>query len=291
MANVEERLFAVIKSGQAFARVEGGIHLKQSSSWLTWASVALLLIFAGIASAVVPLILDDLQSSDDGATRQERGSTSTTIDVSQLPFIGEVLVELDFIQDNIQGKTITLLQAFGISFGVVLMGVGAMGLAITIGAVVYARLVDKVYADESYQAAEATLTSKEKAALKELAQNQPPSTPDDPQRRARNSAIIFGFLIVMMAAITALTIGVSLLDGGTFDVFGLELSAGGFALVVSLITAVILILVVRRRGPMDIEQPESENQPINWGVIWVVVTGLIVVGVGAGIAIAFSTPG
>ena len=95
----------------------------------------------------------------------------------------------------------------------------------------------------------------------------------------------------MMAGITALTIGISVLDGGTFDVFGLELSAGGFGLVVSLVTAVILILVMRRRDPMEIDQPESDSRPINWGVIWVVVTGLIVVGVGAGIAIAFSTPG
>ncbi len=265
--------------------------MKQSSSWLTWATVALLLIFAGIASAVVPLILDEVQSGDDEVTTQERSSTSTTIDVSQLPFIGEVLVELDFIQDNIQGKTITLLQAFGIAFGVVLMGVGAMGLAITVGTVIYARLVDKVYADESFQAAEAELTGRDKAAMKELAQEHPPSTPADPQRQARNSAIVFGFLIVMMSGIAALTIGVSMLDGGTFDFFGLDLSAGSFAFVVALSTAVILILVMRRQDPMAIEQPESENKPVNWGAIWVLITGLIVVGVGAGIAIAFSTPG
>jgi hypothetical protein len=265
--------------------------LKQSSSWLTWATVALLLIFAGIASAVVPLILDEIQTGDDEAITQERSSTATTIDVSQLPFIGEVLVELDFIQDNIQGKTITLLQAFGIAFGVVLMGIGALGLAITLGTVVYARLLDKVYADESFQEAEAELAGKDKAAMKELAQEHAPSAPADPRRQARNSAIIFGFLIVMMAGIAALTIGVSLLDGGTFDFFGLELSAGGFGFVVALSTAVVLILVMRRQDLMEIERSDTEHTPINWGAIWVLITGLIVVGVGAGIAIAFSTPG
>ena len=265
--------------------------MKQSSSWLTWATVALLLIFAGIASAIVPLVIDEIQIGDDGAARQERGSTTTTIDVTQLPFIGEVLIEIDFIQEYIQGQTITLLQAFGIAFGVVLMGVGALGLAITVGTVVYARLVDKVYADESYRTAESELTGREKTAMKELAQEHPPATPADPRRQARNSAIIFGFLIVMMAGIAALAIGVSVLEGGTFDFFGLELSAGGFSLVVALSTAVILILVMRGRDPLEIEQPESENEPVNWGMVWVVVTGLIVVGIGAGIAIAFSTPG
>ena len=98
-------------------------------------------------------------------------------------------------------------------------------------------------------------------------------------------------MIVMMAGIAALAIGVSVLEGGTFDFFGLELSAGGFSLVVALSTAVILILVMRGRDPLEIEQPESENEPVNWGMVWVVVTGLIVVGIGAGIAIAFSTPG
>jgi hypothetical protein len=282
---------SVNKSGYAFAWIDGGFHLKQSSSWLTWATVALLLIFAGIASAVVPLVIDEIQAGDDETTEQASSPNSTTIDVSQLPFIGEVLVEIDFIQEKVQGQTITQLQAFGIALGVVLMGVGAMGLAITVGTVVYARLVDKVYADESFQTAEAELTSRDKATLKELAQEQPPSTPDDPRRRARNSAIIFGFLIVMMAGIAALVIGISLLDGGTFDIFGLELSAGGFGLVVALITAVILILVMRRRDPLEIEQAESEYKPINWGVVWVLITGLIVVGVGTGIAIAFSTPG
>ncbi len=265
--------------------------MKQSSSWLTWATVALLLIFAGIASAVVPLILDEMQSADDTASTQESSSTSTTIDVSQLPFIGEVLVELDLIQDNIQGKTITLLQAFAISFGAVLVGVGSLGLVLTVGTVIYSRLVDKVYTDESYQAAKAELTTREAAILKELAEERPSSTPADPRKRARNSTIIFGSLIVMLAGITALIMAVSVLDGGTFDLFGLEMSAGGFGLVVALVTAVILFLVMRRRDPMDIEEPEPENKPVDWGVIWVLVTGLIVVGVGAGIAIAFSTPG
>jgi len=265
--------------------------LKKSNSWITWAVVALLLIFAGIASAVVPLVIDEFQAGDEPVTQQESGPTETTIDVSQLPFIGEVLVEIDWIQENIQGQTITLFQAFGIALGVVLIGVGAIGLGITVVTVIYSRLVDKVYEDESYQTSATELDRREKAALKELAQEKTTSTPDDPQRRVRNSTIIFGFLIVMMAGIAGLMIGVSLLDGGTWNFFGLELSAAGFSVIVALITAVILILVLRRRGPTDIEHPDSDYNPVDWGFIWVIVTGMLVVGIGAGIAIAFSTPG
>lgn len=267
--------------------------MKKSSSWTTWAVVALLLIFAGIASAVVPLVVDEIQTGgdDNRVTRQERDPQSTTIDVSQLPFIGEVLVEIDFIQENVQGQTITLLQAFGIALGVVLVGVGGLGLIIALVMAFYGRMVDKVYADESYQTAEAELSRREKATLKELADEQSAASPADPRRRARNSGIIFGFMIVMMAGIAALIIGVSILDGGSWNIFGLAVSAGGFALIVALITAVLLFLAFRRRDPMEFEHPESENKPVDWGMIWVIITGLIVVGIGAGIAIAFSTPG
>ena len=75
--------------------------MSNRESWKTWAAVAALLIFAGVASAVVPLLLDQ---ADDGASTTEaaREPWETTIDVSQLPFIGVVLVEIPFIADNIQ---------------------------------------------------------------------------------------------------------------------------------------------------------------------------------------------
>jgi hypothetical protein len=265
--------------------------LKNSASWLTWIIVAGLLIFAGIASAVVPLVIDEIQGSEDSAVQLESGPTETKVDISELPFVGSLVVEIGFIQDNIQGRTITLLQAFGIILGAVLVGVGALAVPLAGITMVYSRQLNKVTSDESYQTAVSEIERREKEFVKSMAEQQPPKTEDDPQVRSLSSALIIGFLIVTLVWITAYTVGVSILEGGTWDLFGLELSAGAFSGLVALITAIILIPVFRSRHPVSYEEPESENEPVNWGTIWVIVTGFIVVGIGAGIAIFFTTSG
>ena len=45
------------------------------------------------------------------------------------------------------------------------------------------------------------------------------------------------------------------------------------------------------RDPEDLESHESDLKPVNWGAIWVIVTGLLVVGIGTGLAIALSPAG
>ena len=99
----------------------------------------------------------------------------------------------------------------------------------------------------------------------------------------------FGILVLVW--ISALVVSVSVLAGRTWQIFGLEISASAFSAIIVLITAIILALVFRKLNPTELEQPESEYKPVNWGTIWVIVTGFIVVGIGAGIAIYFSTPG
>jgi ABC-type multidrug transport system fused ATPase/permease subunit len=261
-------------------------------SWKTWVLVAILLIFAGVASAIVPFILDQFDDGGQSEAAVPSHPTVTTIDVSQLPFIGEVIVEIPFIADNIQGQPITLAQAFGILAGVVLVSTGALGLLLTIPVIIYSRLVTRVYADDDYQAAESELENRQKSILKERQQVQPPSEATDPRRLARYKVNSLVFLIVLLALITSLTVTTIYFSETTWSIGSLEISAAlVINLAVVLLSLLILYLALRRRDPLELDSEEMDNRLVNWGTIWVILTGLIIVGIGTGLAIALAPGG
>ncbi|KPK13610.1 MAG: hypothetical protein AMJ56_01590 [Anaerolineae bacterium SG8_19] len=265
--------------------------MNRSESWKTWIVVAGLLIFAGIASATIPFLIDQLNNSDEPSTSRETHPTVTTIDVSELPFIGEVLVEIPFIAENIQGLSITLLQAFGVIFGVVLVTVGAFGVLITLLVFIPSRWINNVYADKGYQEAQTELEERQKASLKNLQQEQPLAEPVEAERRIRWSAVTFGLIVVVLVWVTSVLLAFGLFQNETISIGGFDISAVAFLSLVSVVvTIIVLYLALRRRDPTELETAESDNKPVNWGAIWVIVTGLLVVGIGTGLAIAFTSP-
>ncbi len=265
--------------------------MKNSTSWLTWIVVAGLLIFAGISSAVVPLVLDEMQNDAASVAEQERGPTTTTVEVSELPFVGDLLVDVGFIQEYIQGRTITLLQAFGIIIAAALVGLGALTVPLAGITLLFSRQLNKIYSDESFQEAVSEIERREQQFVKEMAEAQPPTPQENGGKRSIGSILVLDLLVTLLVWSTSLAISVSLLEGRTWDIFNLELSAGAISGIVALITAIVLFVVFLRRDPGALESVESDYKPVNWGTVWVIVSGLIVVGIGTGIAIYFTTLG
>lgn len=262
-----------------------------SESWKTWILVAGLLIFAGIASATIPFLVEQINNQDEPATLRETHPTVTTVDVSELPFIGEVLVEIPFIAENIQGLPITMLQAFGVAFGVVLFAVGATGVLITLLVFIPSRWINNVYADEEYQEAQNELVQREKETLKERQQVQPVTESNEVDKRKQWSAVTYGLIIVILVWVTSVLLAFGLFQNETITIGSLEISAVAFFSLTSVvITIVVLYLAFRRRDPAELESAESDYKPVNWGTLWVIVTGLLVVGIGTGLAIAFTAP-
>lgn len=261
--------------------------MSNRESLKTWVVVAAVLIFAGLASAIVPFLLDQADAESASAQEVAREPWETTIDVSQLPFIGEVLVDIPFIADNIQGRPITALQAFGIAIGFVLVSVGATGVLITVLVMILDRFVNRVYADESYQTATAELQQREKDRVKELQKDKPAVAGPEKAVRSRWSMAIFGFIFLLFVWIIGLTVGAVYLSDTEVEILGLSISGSALLnLFLGLFTIIILYLSWRGRDPEELENPASDNNPINWGYIWVVVSGLLIVGLGAGAAMA-----
>ena len=261
--------------------------MSNRESLKTWAAVAVVLIFVGLASAIVPFLLDQAEAQSASAEEVAREPWETTIDVSQLPFIGEVLIEIPFIVDNVQGQPITALQAFGIAFGVVLVSVGAVGLLITMLVVVLDRFVTRVYADESYRTATAELQQREKDRVKELQKDKPTAAGPEKTVRSRWSMGIYAFIFLLFVWIVGLTMGAVYLSDTQVEILGLSISGtAALNLILGVFTIVILVLSLRGRDPEEFENPASDNNPVNWDYIWIVVSGLLIVGLGAGAAMA-----
>lgn len=264
--------------------------MKNRSTWLTWAVVAALVIFAGFASAIVPFVIDGLQADDEAEIAQETQPNEAAVDVGQLPFIGEVLVDIPFIQEYIQGRIISLFQAFALMTGVILIAVGGLGLVIAGAMLLIGRMVTKVESAESYQEAVTGLDRRQQELLKERRSKQPTAPPTDPERSARGFAYVFSFLILVMVWISVLGFSYSLFKDVVWDIFGLEISASvGLAILAGLVTIIVLALTWGRRDPLEVAEPKSDYNPVNWGMVWVLITGLLIVGLGTGVAIALTS--
>lgn len=260
--------------------------MSNRESLKTWAVVAVVLIFAGLASAIVPFLLDQNEADSASSDAAARVPTETTIDVGQLPFIGEVLVEIPFIADNVQGQPITALQAFGIAFGVVLVGVGATGVLITVLVLLFDRFVSRVYSNDSYQESKAELQQREQERVKQLQSEKPTTVGPEKQGRSGSFKGVFAFIVLLLVWIIGLMLGAVYLSDTEVEILGLSMSGTALLnLVLGLFTIVILVLTLRKRDPDELENPASDNNPVNWGYFWVVLSGLLIVGLGAGAAL------
>jgi hypothetical protein len=98
---------------------------------------------------------------------------------------------------------------------------------------------------------------------------------------------VFAFIIVLIVWICGMILGAVYLDDAEVEILGLTVDATTLLnLVLVLTTIVILFLALRHRDPEELENPPSDNNPVNWGYIWVIVSGLLIVGIGAGAAMA-----
>ena len=259
--------------------------MKNRESLKTWAAVAVLLIFAGLASAIVPWLFDQAQAKSASTEAVATGPMETAIDVGQLPFIGEVLVDVPFIAENVQGQPITMLQAFGVAIGAVLVGIGALGLPITGLVLFFDRFVNRVHANENYQSAVSQLEQREKERIGEIRKQKPVSV-GQAEARSGGSTGVYGFLFLILVWIGGLVLGNVYLADSQVTLLGLTFSGVSLLnLVLVLLTIAILYLALRNRSVEELENPKSDNNPVNWGYIWIVISGLLIVGLGAGAAL------
>jgi hypothetical protein len=264
--------------------------LNRSDSWKTWGIIIGLLLFTGVASAAWLWFSnqEDEQSASQVA-KIEKETEPITISFGDY-VLGKELLGIDFVSEKIEGTQINPWLVVAAAAGIVTVFVGGIGLFLALITVITSRQVSKVYADEGFQTARVELNRRDAESLKGKQETRSQAASPGPQRRLRWSVAVNSILVLLLVWIAGLIFGVAFFGDTTWDIAGLSVSAVAILnLVLIVISLIVLALTIRSREPDDLDLSKTDNNPVNWSYVWVVLSGALIFGLGAGLAIAMSS--
>ncbi len=261
--------------------------MNRSYTWKTWAFVIGLLLFTGLASATWLW----LSNQEESQTKSQVAAVDQEIEPITISVgdyvLGNELLDIPFVNEYIEGTQLNPWLVVGASFVILAGLVGAIGLSLALLSLITSRQVSKVYADEDFQSSVATLNQRDVESLKEIQETSPRATAPAPQRRVRWSVITTSLLILIMVWIAGLIFGAAFYGDTTWEFLGVEVSAVAIVnLVLIAITILILALTIRAHEPGELDSSKTDYNPVNWNYVWIVLSGALIVGIGAGLAIA-----
>lgn len=271
--------------------------MKSFETWKTWALLLGLLLFSAVASVAWPWVQDQLDLDFEGvyATPTMEGlevesGEMVTIQLEDY-LLGEVLVGLPGLSE-LNGVEVHPLVIAGILTAIV---VGALFVFALPLAFIYVGLDRQTVAlkeDEAFQAKQAELEKREQEERKALEKSQPPGSIPDHERSGWSvvsvSAIVLFFVVV---------VGFALADTFfperevQFYSDAIVNPAGPVVGVLLFVAVVALIAYFRPRRAGGVVEGESDDKPIPWDTIWVIVSGLIFLGIGIGLMLAVRAMG
>jgi hypothetical protein len=262
--------------------------LTKSGAWKTWALIIGVLLFAGLASAILPFLVDRIAAARPPAPAP--GSDIVTLRIEDF-LLGEELMAIPFIA-NLNGLELNQILVLGLLIGGILFGLGALAVPLALVMYLLGRQLPRVYRDDSYQAALSKLDKRASGEVAERRQAQPISRPAPPEKIARGLAWTTAAAILFFVWLIAFVVGVSFFGDRTVALGSFSMSATSFLVLAALLITILLLFVVGRRfNPTRLTAPELDNRPLTWGWVWVILTGLILVGLSTGVSIAFSGGG
>lgn len=270
--------------------------MERNESRMTWAIVIGLIVVGGLASAVWPAISAQLNIGRSGELAAASEPAEPIVFHIEDHLLGKEIMTLlgsapqgvqDFVNNNINGREISQPVAIGIFVALTVGGLIALGLPL---AIIYTRLESSASAiqeDEEYKAAVSVLEKRQTAELKEQQQAKPAKIEGDEASDRRGFAYTMAFLGIIFAWVIGTVIGHAAYGGEL-----IETENGQLINPVSLVSLIVLVITLVGyfvyfrffRRPEEIDPAESDYSPVSWGWVWVIVSGLLIVGVGLGLA-------
>jgi magnesium-transporting ATPase (P-type) len=254
---------------------------------LRWILIIIgLLLFVGAATIILPALLDAI--GGNGGRLIETTNEPLTVTIAGY-LLGDELTKIQFVNDVLNDREVDpLLYAIAAAGA---LTVAMFGMAIGLG--IMMRLGDRLTTgtinDENYQQAVKTLSDREQEDNKRLLESQPP-TPEPAHVHPRWDAFSTGFVIVMFVAFTSVMIVQTLRPDLTVNFLGtLVPVAIPLTLIMVLITGIILAFTLKPKRLAAVDGTDS--LPVNWSIIWVLISGLIILGIGTGVMIAIRSVG
>lgn len=271
--------------------------MERNESRMTWAIIIGLVLVGAFASAVWPTLSAQLSGRSTQAVREPAKPIVIEIEKYLLGneiigLIGDASPDaLDWLNENINGRELSQPVAIGIFAALAIGSLLLVGAPI---AMIYTRLekqTSTVREDEGYQLAVSALEKQQKAEIKELQQAKPGRIHGDPVQDRRGFSYTMAFLGVIFAWVIGIVAGHAM--------YGSDLVVSGNQLVnpvsivstISLVVALVAFFLYFRfvRKPEDIDPSQTDYAPVSWGWLWVVVSGMLIVGVGTGLAVTLSS--
>ena len=224
-----------------------------------------------IVGTVLSLNWSSIAGSGEEGSSALNTATPATVDVSRLVSeLGSMLglnVSLGIEPIN------TWLFFIG-STVVVIGSVVAVGALLAFLFKLGSRMVTRTKESEEYQSAENELANRETAAIKQLSTDQP-ADPIPSHDRPVWSAISTIAIIVMFFVFAGITIA--------WNIDAEAANLVTWAVGSSLVGLIIGLLMI---SPKRIEAIDSKDaEPIPWGSVWVVISGLVILGMGLGVVL------
>lgn len=252
--------------------------MSRSDSWKTWGVVIGVLLVTGILAATWPLILGLLTELMPTSAVPRLEPQVFEINVPPLP-----VVLTDGLSLSLAGWQVIL------GIAVVVIGLVAVtGFVIALINVFLSRLSTAVVESESYQKSEAELQKKEKAKLRQL-QDGRASDSEQQNDYSRWNVVATSLAILMFAAFAGFLVADTFFPDRYVvrndQVVNITL------IIVGIFVLTSLLVLLWRLNPQRLEAAEEQDTGgIPWDTIVVIVSGVLVVGLGIGLVIYFNIP-
>lgn len=271
--------------------------MKSFETWKTWAFIIGLLLFSALASVAWPAIQERLDLDWEGVYAtptiggfEVESGEMVTIQLEDYLF-GEVLVEAPLLRE-LNGRQVHPLVLAGI---LTLLMVGALFVVALPLALIYVRLDRQTVAlkqDESFQAKQSELEQRQREEIKALEKSQPPGDIPDHERSGW-SVVSTSAIILMFVVFIGFALADTFYPDREVQFYSDFLVNPAVPVVGILLFIAILALIAyfRPRGGDPLVATDGDDRPIPWDTIWVVVSGLIFLGIGIGLMLAVRAMG
>ena len=243
--------------------------------------VIVVLLVSGLATVGYPWLRDQLSGESAAPIREE--DELITIQLKDY-LLGDELVKNQFLVEKLDGKQVHPMVITGILTALVIGGLVAVGVPL---AFVYARLDNQtttIKDNTDFQKGIANLNQRENAKIKELAKSNPPDPIPNhqmPRWSVVSIAAVIIFFSVLLGYIFADTFAGEAVQFGELLISSHLVYAGAMALLGLLVSAIFL-----RPRQFQVDDMAVDYTPMSWGVLWVVLSGLVFLVVGIGLILA-----